>query len=225
MKNNIGKQTLMIAFLLVGGLSSPILFADQETIALKEKEAVSAETVVVPSLEEIVKKKIYSHFVEQQLFSNPVEKGSIREKFAKWTIPTLALLGFGSVATMIGMAPSGRYGRDDRAENISPALFLFAIPGIVAPILVDRYWSKKLNFKANNKDAFINFLNNWPTFKKMTPQTLHSLFDDLYEKMTKDELPKEAIRDGVNRFLEVVRSLLDETLKPESATPTETAKP
>jgi hypothetical protein len=144
-------------------------------------------------------------FVEQKLFVEPRETESIWGGIAKW-VPPLVLFGFNynSIKDVFKEVASKKF---TTATHILLPSYCIGVIGL-AFYLSNRFISKPLNFRANRKKAFLDFLHNWPIYKERTPQELHYIFDDLCIKINQQGFTDEDIEKIVPQALNNIRSTL-----------------
>lgn len=143
------------------------------------------------------------HFVEQKLFIEPRETESMWGGIAKW-VPPLVLLGF-NYNTIKGVFKGVASEKFTFATHIVLPSYCIGLIGLTF-YLSNRFISKPLNFKANKKKAFLDFLHNWPIYKEQTPPALYPIFDDLYIKIHQQGLTDEDIKKIVPQALEDIRN-------------------
>lgn len=155
----------------------------------------------------------YRNFVKQRLLVEPGEQKSALGESLKWIItslPALCMIGLNRKDIWKGITkPCPEDANEASGWYRGVALGVIGIlisAAIYYP--VSHFVAKPFNFDANCKKVFLDFLHKWPTYKKMTPQILHQIFDDLYTKVTQQTLSEEDVETIVPEILKDIQALL-----------------
>jgi hypothetical protein len=155
----------------------------------------------------------YRNFVKQRLLVEPGEQRSALGETLKWIVTPLPALfmivlnGKDIYKVITKPCPEDETEAFGWYRGVT-----FGVIGILISAAiyypVNHFVAKPFNFDANCKRVFLDFLHKWPTYKKMTPQILHQIFDDLYTKVTQQTLSEEDVETLVPEILKDIKALL-----------------